>query len=408
MQLTSDQQNALDSIGQFLRDDDQWMFYLGGYAGTGKTTLMHYFINSLSSPPTCLAPTGKAASVLAKRLDNAPVTTIHSALYKPVIPDISKLEALERKLQESANSELVRQIKEEKERLARLKLSFVDNPQHSIVPGSLVIVDEASMVNGDMMDKLIRTEAKVLFVGDPGQLPPVGDQGFFTSNRPDAMLSQVMRQALDNPIVELSMKIRKRESIPDSIDNEHIVRRSRRGFDMQELHNYDQILTGKNAIRRKLNRVMRKSLGHDQTDWPEYPRKGERLIVLKNVHKFDNYLVNGVQCMSTGDADVNKCGDRCIDILYEGNPLDQVPFYHHPFEVHYNQNSEQDPWPARKHLVEMDYAYAVTVHKSQGSEWPAVALVDDNLMGQDREFRKRWLYTAVTRAKERLLWIDMD
>lgn len=406
MNLTTDQQAALDAIGVWLSGNNGWMFYLGGYAGTGKTTLMHHFINSLGDQPTCLAPTGKAASVLQKRLKDCPVTTIHSALFKPIEPDIKKLERLEEKLKNDPTAvSLLAQIKEEKKRLAEMKLNFAENKDHTIMPNSLVIVDEASMVDERMMKQLKATGARILFVGDPGQLPPVGDSGYFTSNRPNAMLSQVVRQALDNPIVALSMSIRKGEYIPSEINNDNIQRKSRKGFDLEEFRQYDQILTGKNNIRRKLNRIVRKQLGYEGNVMPV---TGERLICLKNTHKFDNYLVNGVQCASTSNADVNKYGDWCVDLLYEGAPLEKVPYYHYPFEVHYRYDSEQDPWPARKHLVELDYGYAITVHKSQGSEWNRVALVDDFLMKEQPQFRKRWLYTAVTRAKEKILWVEME
>lgn len=406
MQLTSDQQNALDGIGRWLKNGGEWFFYLAGFAGTGKTTLMHHFINSIGGDgPTCLAPTGKAAAVLQKRLDNGVVTTIHSALYKPNVPDIGKLERLEQQLlKDSGNAKLIAEIREEKKRLAKQKITFSDNADHSITPNSLVIVDEASMVTTKMMNDLRATGAKVLFVGDPGQLPPVGDSGYFTRNKPDAMLSQVMRQALDNPIVALSMAIRKGENIPSKIDNEFIHRRNRDGFDIAELGNYDQILTGKNAIRRKVNRIIRKQRGLAEF---KMPQKGEQLICLKNMFKFDSFFVNGIQCSSTSDSDVDNHGNWIIDLLYEGNVLDKIPYYHFPFEVHYNHLAEEDPWPARKNLVELDYGYAVTVHKSQGSEWPAVALVDDRLMEEQPGFRKRWLYTAVTRAKQKLLWVEM-
>jgi exodeoxyribonuclease-5 len=405
MELTLDQDNAIKAIGRWMGQKGEWFFYLGGYAGTGKTTLMHHFINSLASEPTCLAPTGKAASVLQKRLDNAVVTTIHSALYKPVVPDITKLERLEAELlKDSSNGKLIAEIREEKRRLARLKINFSDNEDHAITPNSLVIVDEASMVTNKMMKDLKATGAKVLFVGDPGQLPPVGDPGYFTKNKPDAMLSQVMRQALDNPIVALSMSIRKGENISSNISNEHIQRRHKDGFDIAELGRYDQVLTGKNAIRRKINRIIRKQMGLGEA---KMPQKGERLICLKNMHKFDNFFVNGVQCTSTSDSDVDNQGNWIIDLLYEGDAMNAVPYYHFPFEVHYNYMAEEDPWPARKNLVELDYSYAVTVHKSQGSEWPTVALVDDHLMEEQPGFRKRWLYTAVTRAKQKLLWVEM-
>ncbi len=247
MILTPEQEQAIAAIDAWLKDDDQWMFYLGGYAGTGKTTLMHHFINSLQREPTCLAPTGKAASVLQKRLHNATVSTIHSALYKPITPNIDALLKLEiqleikKKLGEAVDK-VLEDIREEKRRLMEQDIKFGDNENKAILPGSLVIVDEASMVTNRMFDDLSKLNAKVLFVGDPGQLPPVKDSGYFTYTRPDAMLRSVQRQALDNPIIELSMKVRNGDSIPARIDNDHIIRTSKVDFDLTQLGYADQVL----------------------------------------------------------------------------------------------------------------------------------------------------------------------
>jgi exodeoxyribonuclease-5 len=419
MKLTIDQEKALDAIGRWLKDEDQWLFYLGGYAGTGKTTLMHYFINSLPEPPVCLAPTGKAASVLQKRLEKAAVTTIHSALYNPVIPDISKLESLLNQLDNSRSvmkdrmlsgegdintkphTDLLKAIAAEKERLANIKLKFQNKPCIEIQEGDLVIVDESSMVTDRMLDDLSKLNAKILFVGDPGQLPPVGDKGYFTYTRPDAMLSQVMRQALDNPILALSMKIRNGEKIDKKLQNETVERLPKAEYDVQRLTEFDQVLTGTNAMRRKVNRIIRKTRGHEGV----MPQNGERLICLKNQYKFGMWLINGIQCVTTDEATTNDNLDWVVSVLYEGELLDRLPYYAYPFRANYDFKAEQDPWPMRKHLAELDYGYAITVHKSQGSEWDNVCVVDDEMFIQDKEFRKRWLYTAVTRAKQKLVWL---
>lgn len=402
MKLTNDQAAALKEIDNWIKDEDRWMFYLGGFAGTGKTFLLHHLINHLSDAPICLAPTGKAASVLQRKLDNAIVTTIHRALYSPVIPDISLLNELESKLMEEPNSEEIRKaIIEEKERLSKLRLKFVDNPNISIAAGSLVIVDEASMVSNRMMDDLAKTNAKVLFVGDPGQLPPVNDCGYFTYAKPDAMLEEVVRQAADNPIIYWSMAIRKGEHLPVVIDSPEVQKRPKQGFEVAELHNFDQVLCGTNNMRRRINRSLRKL---DNREAP-MPASGEKLICLKNKYKYGGWFTNGIQCISTSKAAVDTSGDWVMDVLYEGEAKESLPVYDYPFAIHYDPKAMEEPWQMRDHLIEMDYAYAITVHKSQGSEWDKVAMVDDGLFERDENFRRKWLYTAVTRAKEQLLWL---
>jgi exodeoxyribonuclease-5 len=406
MKLTHEQEVAMDQImawrGSYPTSD--WMFYLGGYAGTGKTTLLQEIINRLDTRPTCLAPTGKAASVLQKKLTNATVQTIHSALYKPIEPSLLDLEELERKLMSAPGSaEIIEAIRIEKLRLAKQQLRFTDNSQKEIVQGDLVMVDEASMVTKKMVRDLQETGAQVLFVGDPGQLPPVEDSGYFSSAEPDAMLSEIQRQALDNPIIELSMRVRQGKPIESEIENAHILKRCKTGFPITELSAAEQVLTGMNFTRRRLNRAVRKvrGLGH-----APFPLEGEKLICLKNQYAPGGWIVNGMQCLAASRCEVDlKSGDIFMDVLYEGRLLRELEVYGFPFEVHYNENAEEEPWVSRKGLSEFDYGYAITVHKSQGSEWDKVILVDDNLFSNNRLNRKRWLYTAVTRAKEHLTWL---
>jgi exodeoxyribonuclease-5 len=249
------------------------------------------------------------------------------------------------------------------------------------------------------MDDLAKTGAKVLFVGDPGQLPPVGDSGYFTYARPDAMLSQIMRNA--GPIAQLSMKIRLGQDIDRFIETEQIIKRPKAGFEVRDFTTYDQILCGTNAMRQRLNRTIRKLEGREAV----MPEAGEKLICLKNNYKMGGMLTNGIQAISTSSAVVDSTGDWVIDMLYDGEPKYRVPLYDYPFQSHYNPNAEQEPIHTRQGMAEFDYAYCITVHKSQGSEWEKVAVVDDGLFSEDRNFRKRWLYTAITRAKDRLLWL---
>lgn len=408
MTLSPEQESAMDLVFRWLDgkliSEEPWMFYLGGFAGTGKTTLTQEIINRLPQPPLCLAPTGKAASVLQKKLTNAMVTTIHSALYKPVMPSTAQLDAL--MLQLKANPgvrELVEALKEEKQRLSRQKLSFTDNQMKEIAPGDLVIVDESSMVTAKMAGDLRATGAKVLFVGDPGQLPPVQDSGFIANRKPNALLKTIHRQALDNPIVKLSMLIREGSNIPRTIELPQLVRRPKTGYAFSELAKADQILSGMNVVRRRINRAIRKIKGYEGT----YPRTGEKLICLKN--RFDKGgMANGVQCFAASNHAIMPDGDIQLDVLYEDRLLHNISIYHYPFEAHYNERAEEDPWMARKDLAEFDFGYAITVHKAQGSEWDKVVVVDDGLFRNNARDRKRWLYTAVTRAKEQLTWLTSE
>jgi exodeoxyribonuclease-5 len=405
MILTAEQNSALDKIRAWMaRRDNREFFYLAGYAGTGKTTLLQELINGMDKRPHCLAPTGKAASVLQRKLQNANVTTIHHALYKPMLPSLAELEALQSRLMVNPNErELHELIREAKKKLSERKLEFSDNLDKEIAPGDYVFVDEASMVTGKMFDDIQNTDAMCLYVGDPGQLPPVKERGFFTQQTPNALLTEVQRQALDNPIIRLSMDIREGNRIPMDIENEHIVRRPRTGFPIKDLLKEDQLLTGMNASRHRLNRACRRVLGIDKTAWPV---TGEKLICLKNQYARGGWMVNGMGCLAASDLHYDKqTGEYILDVMYDDQLMYHLQIYPYPFEVHYNDKLVEEPWSTRSGLSEFDFGYAVTVHKAQGSEWNRVLLLDDELNVGQKEFRKQWLYTAVTRAREHLTWL---
>lgn len=404
MKLSPEQTRALDNISRWMASHNRQTFILAGYAGTGKTTLLQHYINQQSDLVTCLAPTGKAASVLQKRLKNAVVSTVHRALYKPVAPSTAKLDTLEYQLTLHPNNEELKQaILEEKARLAKKDVQFSLKEERLISPGQLVVVDEASMVTRKMRKDLEETNAKILYVGDPGQLPPVQDEGFFKSHQPDAMLEQVQRQALDSPIIRMSMEVRNGAVINrTSADPAPFRKIPKEELTADEWLKYDQVITGTNEARRKINRYFRRKMGFDK--W--WPRENDRLICLKNDSDGDIYYINGVQAVALTDVNYSAdFGELMGDLVYDGNVAQGVTMYRYPFQIHYDPNAVEEPWQSRQGLREFDYAYAITVHKAQGSEWDRVLLADDGMKANDKEFRKRWLYTAVTRAKQELIWL---
>jgi exodeoxyribonuclease V len=406
MSLTSSQQFALDKINKWLKSSTQ-CFYLAGYAGSGKTFLLQHFINSLSRAPLCVCPTGKAASVLQKKLTNAIVGTIHSKLYCPVTPNEHKLEELIAALIANPENKILQEaVDNEKRFLAEKGLNFSLNDDHGIQVGELVICDEASMVTGKIHSDLCATGAKILFVGDPMQLPPVKDSGFFDVNTPDVMLTEVQRQALENPILKLAMQVRKGEEPDYNFDwsNEHgICRRiPRNTLDEKSWLCADQVITGKNITRQGINKFFRNKL--IRSGW--VPKDGEKLVCLKNSKYNGMYFINGVQATAVGSFTVdNEFNTLTGNVLWEGILAKDLPIYSHPLESHYNASSVEEPYSSRDGLVELDFAYAITCHKSQGSEFDNVIIADDQMQINNYEFRKRWLYTACTRAVHNLTWI---
>lgn len=403
VKLSSHQEQSLDLIGQWLKSDRQY-FLLGGYAGTGKTTLMKYFVDTLNSIPICCAPTGKAASVLGKKLGGAAlVSTIHHVLYNPLPQDNSILVQLQTDLiNDPTNDDLRQAIVEEKRRLqTEKKLHFELKDNHAILPGQVVIIDEASMVTERIHQHLLKTKARILYVGDPGQLPPVKETGFFHNHPLDAMLTEIRRQSAYSPIIRLSKDIRDGKRIP-YFEFEGCKKVPKGTLDQDNWMFFDQVITGRNATRRKINRFFRRKFGHEAKSI--YPVKGEKVICLKNEQEGSINYINGIQGAMISDAE-ERLGAVFGDFLFEGMPHHGVPLLPYHFAVHYDETLPEEPWMERQGYREFDYAYAITVHKSQGSEWDRVLIADDELNVDQKDFRRRWLYTAVTRARKELVWI---
>lgn len=415
IQLSQEQIVTEHQFHNWLKDHTRPTFTLGGYAGTGKTFLMANLIQQLggeycSREIICAAPTGKAASVLREKLGGFPVRTIHSILYAPIEHKSEGFEKLmEQLIADPNNAELQIRVDHEKRQLAGKGLGFNIKEDSGILPGQLVMVDEASMVTQEMYHDLVNTGAKVMFVGDPGQLPPVGDGGWFLKAVYDAVLEKVQRQALESPIIRLSMQIRKGQLAAHEFqfDDCRIVNKSE--VSKEDWLGTDQVITGMNATRRRINNYYRRQLGH--AEFGEMPRTGEKLICLKNekigiIEEGGTQYINGVQAVAAGNWDYDDRGDLRGDVLYEGQLRENVLAYDYHFLVHQRGSLVIDPWQYRKDLREFDYAYAITAHKSQGSEWDSVILCDDKMKRDDKDFRRRWLYTAVTRAKESLIWVQ--
>lgn len=398
MNWTKDQEQAL----RLLRRPAK-MYTIGGYAGTGKTTLINEIICNIFPNAICATPTGKAATVLRSKLERRiPVDTIHHFLYVPNTKShtlLQEIRALEEQL--STNPAVLDRLLMLKERYQRLPMSFTAKSEHGIGRNSVVIVDEASMVNEEVCRDLVNTGATIIWVGDPGQLPPVRGKDFFERFPPDVVLEEIQRQALNSPIVQLSMAIRQGDQISDCFDY-GACRRIPRGSLPPEAWTFDQVLTGKNETRRRINKFYRRSLAGP------WPVKGEPLICLKNTRMYEDQgvmFVNGGQALCTQDAVYTD--DRIMPSLSLGTTYDGINLFvsaePYDFEVYYN--AKANPPVEQTDNLRLDWAYCITVHKAQGSEWDRVLLCDDHMF-MPNDTRRRWLYTAVTRAKEEFVWIS--
>jgi exodeoxyribonuclease-5 len=247
-----------------------------------------------------------------------------------------------------------------------------------------------------------KTGAKVLFVGDSYQLPPVKEEAWFMEMDHDNRLDEIVRQAADSGIIRLSEQIRtgdlRIEEFKDPSKDAWLCHKEDLDINAHWMR-ADQVITGRNESRQKQNRFFRKQLGRNAS---MLPVAGDRMICLKNDHRRFPPWVNGVQFTMNANVDDPGDGFHWIDCEYEGMDC-RFQFYPYHCQITYQSDVTEEPHEERRGLFEADYAYSITVHKSQGSEWPFVIVADDKMRYEDKDFRRRWLYTAVTRAKERVI-----
>lgn len=362
MTLSPDQQAAYTEIRQWLSDqpEGEKEISLGGYAGTGKTTLLKYMIDKFDSwSPQVMSLTGKACSVLVKKGVNA--QTIHSSIYY---------------------------VHTEKKRpVFTLRTSIEDDPD-------LLIIDEASMVSLDLYRDLLSFGLPVLWVGDHGQLEPIGRNPGIMKN-PDIKLEKIHRQAEGNPIIMFADKIRQ-GGIPAAIcpkGNATVEMLNKRKIDEDKLVQVDQIIVGLNRTRVKMNKIVRALRKFP----PMEVVVGDRLVCLKNDRR--QGLFNGLQArVLTIEADKTQPVyhvklDLDSGLIWSGDIL---------MEQFNKDKGLHEPDRALWSASYFDYAYAITCHKSQGSEWPTVMVVEES--AGKLWSMPRWRYTAITRASERLLY----
>lgn len=357
--FSREQEDALDAVGAWLSD---WaapqVFRLFGHAGTGKTTLAIHLANQSGRQVLFGAFTGKAALVMrGKGCTDA--STIHSMIYKPI---------------DDEDGGGVR---------------FILDPDSRVAGAGLVIIDECSMVDAELARDLLSFGTKVLVLGDPGQLPPVRGEGFFTAARPNVMLSEIHRQARDNPIIRMAMAVREGKALERGAwGASRVISRSQ--LDTPSVTRADQVLVGMNKTRSAYNARMRAIAGFEGLR----PQRGDRLVCLRN-NRERGLLNGGLWTISSIEHDRDQY-DIAIDSCDDGIAVPHIVTKTHQY--YFDGRAKELPDYARRVFDEFDFGYALTVHKAQGSQWRDVVLFDES--GVFREDRNRWLYTGITRASE--------
>ena len=360
MQFSPQQDDALMAVNNWLKDPGgKQTFYLAGYAGTGKTTIARHLAED-AGKVLFGAFTGKAALVLRSKGCRG-ASTIHSMIYK---------------------------VEDDERADARFILNTFDSP---VKDADLVVIDEVSMVGEELGTDLLSFGKRVLVLGDPAQLPPVSGEGYFTARTPDFMLTEVHRQAAVNPIIHMSMTIREGRRLEIGSYGESQVM-TRADITQARVVEADQVLVGLNKTRRLYNRRLREIKGFEG-----FFQIGDRVVCLKN--NKEKGLLNGgiwtVREILDQNDETTEMQVRPLDAGMTRRPVDVLT--HHAWLTGEERNID---WREAKKYQPFDFAYALTCHKAQGSQWDSVVVFDESrTFGEDRD---RWLYTAVTRAAEKV------
>jgi exodeoxyribonuclease-5 len=406
MQPSIQQDAALVEIDRWLKDRDtkQQVLKLAGPAGCGKTSIAKYAVQGAPGKAHFLAPTGKAADVLSRK--GCPAKTIHSMAYSPKGERRSeKADQIRELLQAERSKSAPDENRLNVLRRALREASRDDGPIFAFNPtGPLsepdvacIVVDEASMVNDTMRCDLLSYGVKILALYDPFQLPPVKGVGGF-SGPPDIMLTEIHRQAAESGVLRFATAVREGRPLPLGEwgpDCSVIAQGDRDGMQAAALE-ADLTLCGKNDTRLALNRRLRQLRGLDSP----HPMAGDRIICRRNEYEHEPVLFNGsmwrvteadepdteamLQWLSLDSVDVQGLSCMTQSLLHLFHGWDDVPIFR------------------AKDGSKFDYAHAITTHLAQGSEARSVFVFDESARAFPG-FPARHLYTAATRAREKLV-----
>jgi len=402
-QLSDEQNRALADIRTWYRynyaHDERRVFRLFGAAGTGKTTLTRYLADALGvSNIVYGAYTGKAAHVL--RSKGVPATTIHSAVYCPVDNKEARAE-LQRLTGEFTRLSIepaptgmeiacLNTLPGEIQRLEEAikhSVEFELNPMSAWADADLIVLDEVSMVNEQIGRDIESFGMPILVLGDPYQLPPIEGGGYWTKQNPDAFLREVHRFYLDSPVGALATDIRTMST--GGLD---LLKRERVSLDAAMAA--DQILCWKNSTRHNLTGKIREIKGRPAG----VPVPGDRVMCL--VNNKDLGIFNGQQ------FEVLNTFNNRESILLRDDDGNEMRHYFDPdgFRGALGEQAGKARFRHQGRVGLFTFAEVITVHKAQGSEWNHVYVVDQTHQmwkSTDAE-KRRWLYTAVTRASEKV------
>ena len=423
------------------------IFRVFGYAGSGKTTTiktaieeirLHNFTgvgrddnddydygdtihSSRSGGVLYAAFTGKAALVMSRK--GTPARTIHSLIYRVSEPTKEEMDKVKKQIADLLEDARVSEDEDEalglRAQAAALKLrlkdmhkpTFVINPESDVRDADLIVLDEVSMVDTQMAEDLLSFGVPILVLGDPGQLPPIRGEGYFTQAEPDVMLTEIHRQAGESAIIRLATLARQGDYIPFGMHDTYVAKMNKRDLNPAQMLRAGQVICGKNATRFALNNALKAAAGFPSP----YPTgSGEKIICKKNMNNIG--LINGMFMDLINPEDRDEVSFQAVIKDEDGEfvgPTNKdgttkpMQIYKGHFADHFTLDKDRNErdYHHKKYLVECEWGYAITGHKSQGSQWENVVVYNDGL-GHTPEDRSRWLYTAITRAERGLVIIE--
>lgn len=401
--LTNQQREAYYLINEWLhtkKNKNNMVFRLGGLAGVGKDYLLRYLIEVLGydqSQCYVTAYTGQAVNVmrqngiLAKTIHSTFMEAYDTILYKDGKPVIKR-----------GSPVIITKFKKRKYIPSTVKL---------------IVVNEASFLPKDFEEMILNYNVPILELGDPFQLPPVAGEQCFNMNNLDYMIEEIMRQEKDSEIIDLATRFRFNMHINISdYCNEVRFLKAQEDIDKTFFRYYpffiknDITLTVNNHDRTRYTELYRKYV--IKTNSP-YPRKGERLICRRNEWSImigDYPLTNGTQgyaVHTVSKSDINNRSKEYfldfrpafIDNEYYDGLIADGEFLIKPFED--KKADTRFKFGEKK----FEYAHAITTHLSQGATYNSIVFMDRYLGYADEEYAARLRYTAITRAKKRVVYI---
>jgi exodeoxyribonuclease-5 len=370
-------------------DSEEHLYLTNDFIVTHNTTLIRYFIENIGlnlDEVAFVAYMGKAAMQMAR--NGLPAQTIHSLIYtydKVVDRD------------EKGNI-----LFDEKGRV-KSSFKFVLR-KHLPKKVRLFVLDEASMVNKEIAEDLLSYGIPLIALGDLNQLPPVFGKPYFLE-KPNCILTKVMRQNEDNPIVYLAQRVLNDEGLPYGVyGNSSVIRKDE--LTDYALKNSNIVITFTNKLRHEINMMFRRDiLGIRRLD---FPSMGEKVVCRRNnwnrCLNHSIYLTNGMS--GTIDyIDRETFNGKTVKIDFKPDFLNRsYKNVNLDYERLFANPGELDDRPMIETLGkdQFEFAYAITCHTSQGSQYEKVIFMDET-MGNSREDQRKFEYTAITRAQQSII-----